>query len=59
MVAGVIGKKKFIYDMWGDAVNTAARMESHGVPGKIQVSEATYRLLADGYDVARKMVLMR
>ena len=47
MVAGVIGKKKFIYDLWGDAVNTAARMESHGVPGEIQVSQATYELLKD------------
>ena len=41
IVAGVIGKKKFIYDVWGDTVNTASRMESHGVPGKIQVSAAT------------------
>ncbi|MBS1537979.1 MAG: tetratricopeptide repeat protein [Bacteroidetes bacterium] len=39
VVAGVIGKKKFAYDMWGDAVNTAARMESHGEAGKIHVSE--------------------
>jgi class 3 adenylate cyclase len=46
VVAGVIGTKKFIYDLWGDTVNTASRMESHGVPGRIQVSEATYQLLA-------------
>ncbi|MBI5498501.1 MAG: adenylate/guanylate cyclase domain-containing protein [Deltaproteobacteria bacterium] len=44
-VAGVIGRRKFIYDLWGDAVNTASRMESHGQPGQVQVSEATQRLL--------------
>ena len=45
VVAGVIGTHKFSYDLWGDAVNLASRMESHGQPGKIQVSEATYRQL--------------
>ena len=35
----MIGKKKFIYDLWGDTVNTAARLESHGAPGRVQVSE--------------------
>ncbi|MEM8603154.1 MAG: adenylate/guanylate cyclase domain-containing protein, partial [Cyanobacteria bacterium P01_H01_bin.121] len=42
VVAGVIGTKKFSYDLWGDAVNLASRMESHGIPGKIQVSPSTY-----------------
>jgi class 3 adenylate cyclase len=49
VVAGVIGKKKFIYDVWGDTVNTASRMESHGVSGAIQVSEATYALTKDKF----------
>jgi len=48
-VAGVIGKKKFIYDLWGDTVNTASRMESHGIPGEIQVSLETYELLKGKY----------
>jgi adenylate cyclase len=46
VVAGVIGQKKFIYDLWGDTVNTASRMESHGVPGRIHVTAATHDLLA-------------
>ncbi|TXI76497.1 MAG: adenylate/guanylate cyclase domain-containing protein [Dokdonella sp.] len=45
VVAGVIGKKRFIYDLWGDTVNIAARMESQGIAGEIQISEATRRLL--------------
>jgi PAS domain S-box-containing protein len=49
VIAGVIGKKKFNYDLWGDAVNSASRMESHGMAGKIQVSEATYERLKDNY----------
>lgn len=48
-VAGVIGKKKFIYDLWGDSVNTASRMESHGLPGQIQVTESTYALIKDKF----------
>lgn len=50
IVAGVIGKSRFIYDLWGDCVNTAARMESHGLPGEIHVTEDTYKLLADKFE---------
>jgi adenylate cyclase len=50
VVAGVIGRKRFLYDLWGDAVNTASRMESHGTPGRIQITRATYELLADEFD---------
>ncbi|MFB8795316.1 MAG: adenylate/guanylate cyclase domain-containing protein [Microcoleus sp.] len=50
VVAGVIGTKKFSYDLWGNAVNTASRMESHGIAGRIQVSIYTYNLLQDQYE---------
>ncbi|MEO8876106.1 MAG: adenylate/guanylate cyclase domain-containing protein [Polyangiaceae bacterium] len=49
VVAGVIGKKKFIYDIWGDTVNTASRMESHALPGTIQVTDETAKLLAPDF----------
>jgi adenylate cyclase len=51
-VAGVIGKKKFIYDLWGDTVNIASRMESHGIAGCIQVTEVTYQVLKDKFQFA-------
>lgn len=49
VVAGVIGKHKFIYDLWGDPVNIASRMESQGVAGRVQVTEITRRLLGDAF----------
>jgi adenylate cyclase len=49
VVAGVIGKKKFAYDLWGDTVNTASRMESRGEAGKIQVSPEVYELLREKF----------
>ena len=57
VVAGVIGTKKFIYDLWGDAVNTASRMESHGIVGGIQVSADTYKLLRDKYVFEKRGVV--
>jgi class 3 adenylate cyclase len=53
-IGGVIGLKRFIYDVWGDTVNTASRMESHGVPGKIQVTAETARLLGSAYRFERR-----
>jgi class 3 adenylate cyclase len=49
VIAGVIGTKKFTYDLWGDTVNVASRMESHGVEGRIQVTDITYERLKDKY----------
>jgi adenylate cyclase len=49
VVAGVIGRKRFLYDLWGDAVNTAGRMQSEGTPGQIQITRATYDLLKDEF----------
>ena len=45
VTAGVIGKRKFAFDVWGDTVNIASRMESHGIPGKVHISQETYRLV--------------
>jgi guanylate cyclase len=49
VVAGVIGRKKFAYDLWGDAVNTASRMESHGTPGEIQITRSTYERVGERF----------
>jgi len=49
MVAGVIGRRKFVYDVWGDAVNIASRMESHGVGDTVQITRATYELIKDEF----------
>ena len=54
VVAGVVGTKKFFYDVWGDAVNTAARMEQTGVPGKIQVAPETREILEERYLLAER-----
>jgi adenylate cyclase len=57
VVAGVIGRSKFIYDLWGDTVNTASRMESQGVPGAVQVTERAYRLLASSFEFEPRGVI--
>jgi class 3 adenylate cyclase len=49
VVAGIVGVKKFAYDIWGDTVNTAARMESNSEPGKINISQTTYELVKEKY----------
>lgn len=49
VVAGVIGRRRFLYDLWGDAVNMASRMEAHGSPGKIQITRATWELIRDDF----------
>jgi guanylate cyclase len=57
VVAGIIGTHKFSYDMWGDTVNTASRMESEGIPGDIQISHATYELIRDRYECKSRGII--
>jgi adenylate cyclase len=57
VVAGVVGKKKFIYDLWGDTVNTASRITTEGVPGMIQCDGTTYRRLRDRFDFEEPLTL--
>ena len=54
VVAGVIGRAKFIYDLWGDTVNTASRMESHAQPGTIQVTERAYERLRHRFELRER-----
>ena len=54
VVAGVIGTQKFAYDLWGDAVNIAARMESHGVPGAVQIGDTTRERLGAAFEVQER-----
>jgi guanylate cyclase len=56
-VGGVIGVQKFVFDIWGDPVNTASRMESHGLAGRVHVGEAAYELLKDAFDLEPRGVI--
>ena len=53
-VAGIVGVKKFAYDIWGDTVNTAARMEQNSLPGKINISSSTYELVKKDFTFSHR-----
>jgi class 3 adenylate cyclase len=57
VVAGIVGTHKFAYDLWGDVVNTASRMESGGIPGSIQMTPATHDLIRDAFVCAPRGVV--
>ena len=57
VVAGVVGTQKFFYDVWGDTVNLASRLESTGVPGKIQICSETHRRLGQAFTCAERGVV--
>ncbi|QMT59431.1 adenylate/guanylate cyclase domain-containing protein [Legionella sp. PC997] len=57
-MGGVIGKKKFAYDLWGKAINIASRMESHGESDRIHVSEETYQLLKDLFEFEKRGTIL-
>ncbi|HEU4571194.1 MAG TPA: adenylate/guanylate cyclase domain-containing protein, partial [Candidatus Limnocylindrales bacterium] len=60
VIGGVIGRRKFAFDIWGDTVNVASRLESHGVPGRVQISGATWRVVRDRFDaVPRGSIQLR
>jgi adenylate cyclase len=54
VVAGIIGKRKFLYDLWGDAVNTASRMESHGIAGRIQITDSVRQRLSEAFSLEKR-----
>jgi class 3 adenylate cyclase len=56
VVGGVIGRQRLLFDLWGDTVNLASRMESSGVPGRIHVAESTRDLLGTSFDLERREV---
>src|SRR5205807_678058 len=57
VTAGVIGVKKFIYDLWGDTVNTASRMESHATDGTIQITEGVYQVVKDRFECVQRGIV--